>query len=71
VAGAGLEWKFFDHWLLRGEWLHDHFDRVAIADDLFTAPFGLNVRNTVDVSRAALSYNISSDREPHRLAEPG
>jgi len=39
---AGLAWKFFDHWLLRGEWLHDDFGSVAIADDLFTAPFGFN-----------------------------
>ena len=25
VAGAGLEWKFWDHLLLRGEWLHYDF----------------------------------------------
>src|SRR5262249_39798282 len=25
VAGAGIEWKFWDHWLLRGEFLHYGF----------------------------------------------
>ncbi len=52
VAGAGLEWKFFDHWLLRGEWLHYDFGRV----NDFDIVSGLsNVRTTV---RAALSYKF-------------
>ena len=55
VVGVGLEWKFWDHWLLRGEWLHydfgrnNHFDLIAFPD---------NTRTTVDVARAALSYKF-------------
>jgi outer membrane immunogenic protein len=56
VAGAGLEWQFIPHWLLRGEWLHYDFGR-----DTVIAPTGLdsfNARTTVDVARAALSYKF-------------
>jgi opacity protein-like surface antigen len=57
VAGVGLEWKFWDHWLLRGEWLHYDFGRVTHDDLVF--PFdNVNVRTTVDVARAALSYKF-------------
>jgi outer membrane immunogenic protein len=55
VAGAGLEWKFWDHWLLRGEWLHYDFGRVTHSSTVFG---DLNVRTTVDVARAALSYKF-------------
>lgn len=67
VAGAGLEWKFLDHWLLRGEWLHYDFGRrneTAVPNFFFpgitTPPFAtpLETRNTVDVARAALSYKF-------------
>ncbi len=58
VAGAGLEWKFWpgsNSWLLRGEWLHYDFGRV----DHFDVVSGFtNVRTTVDVARAALSYKF-------------
>jgi outer membrane immunogenic protein len=59
VAGAGLEWKCFDHWLLRGEWLHYDFGKAShfglnFESDLDNA----NVRTTVDVARAALSYKF-------------
>src|SRR5882762_953446 len=64
VAGVGLEWKFWDHWLLRGEWLHYDFGRVtdpnnnfALNDLVFFLDNG-NVRTTVDVARAALSYKF-------------
>ncbi len=68
VAGAGLEWKWTNNWLLRGEWLHYDFLRVTNSTnnpDLFR--FGAdgvnfetgNVRTTVDVARAAISYKFS------------
>ena len=58
VAGAGLEWKFWNNWLLRGEWLHYDFGKtthpgVTVFED------NLNIRTTVDVARAALSYKFS------------
>ena len=62
VAGVGLEWKFWDHWLLRGEWLHydfgrtSHFD-LASGEFFGTALDNANVRTTVDVARA-LSYKF-------------
>lgn len=56
VAGVGLEWRFWDHWFLRGEWLHYDFGRVTIEDAAGLDNF--NVRTTVDVARAALSYKF-------------
>src|SRR5467141_2823284 len=35
VAGVGLEWKFWDHWLLRGEWLQYDFGRVTDPNNNF------------------------------------
>jgi outer membrane immunogenic protein len=62
VAGVGLEWKFWDHWLLRGEWLHYDFGRVTLPNNnfIFLETFidTGNVRTTVDVARAALSYKF-------------
>ena len=67
VAGAGLEWKFWDHWLLRGEYLHYDFGRHndnATPNFFFpgvtTPPFALpeSTRTTIDVARAALSYKF-------------
>jgi outer membrane immunogenic protein len=60
VAGAGLEWRFANNWLLRGEWLHYDFGRVTVASDITPvfADVNLNVRTTVDVARAALSYKF-------------
>ena len=67
VAGAGLEWKFWDHLLLRGEWLHYDFGRHsdnAVPNFFFppasTPPFAMlvNTKSTVDVARAALSYKF-------------
>jgi outer membrane immunogenic protein len=56
VVGAGLEWQFIPHWLLRGEWLHYDFGRDTIVglEGLGT----INARTTVDVARAALSYKF-------------
>jgi opacity protein-like surface antigen len=64
VAGAGLEWKFFNNWMLRGEWLHYDFGRETVPhnDVLSRWPFFFdngNVRTTVDVARAAISYKFS------------
>jgi outer membrane immunogenic protein len=61
VVGAGLEWQFFPHWLLRGEWLHYDFGSVTQpeASGLFLLPTeNVNVRTTVDVGRAAISYKF-------------
>jgi outer membrane immunogenic protein len=62
VAGVGLEWKFWpgsNSWLLRGEWLHYDFGRVTHNDTAFNFPAdNLNIRTTVDVARAALSYKF-------------
>lgn len=70
VAGAGLEWKLWDHWLLRGEWLHYDFGTNgdhAVPNFSFdpinpTPPFQavLNTRTSVDVARVALSYKFCS-----------
>jgi opacity protein-like surface antigen len=57
VAGVGLEWKFWDHWLLRGEWLHYDFGRNSHFD-LVDGLDNVNTRITVDVARAALSYKF-------------
>jgi outer membrane immunogenic protein len=57
VAGVGLEWKFINNWLLRGEWLHYDFGRTT-HPDASLADENLNVRTTVDVARAALSYKF-------------
>jgi hypothetical protein len=66
VAGVGLEWKFWpgsNSWLLRGEWLHYDFGKVTNATNnpVLFGFFGFdngNVRTTVDVARAALSYKF-------------
>ena len=65
VAGVGLEWMFWNNWLLRGEWLHYDFGKVTnptsggqfFLDNHFGFDNG-NVRTTVDVARAALSYKF-------------
>jgi opacity protein-like surface antigen len=57
VAGVGLEWKFWDHWLLRGEWLHYDFGRTS-QSELVDGLDNVNTRITVDVARAALSYKF-------------
>jgi opacity protein-like surface antigen len=64
VAGAGVEWKFANNWLLRGEWLHYDFLRVTNSTnnpEFVDYPFFLdpgNVKTTVDVARAAISYKF-------------
>jgi outer membrane immunogenic protein len=59
VAGVGLEWMFWNNWLLRAEWLHYDFGRTTHAGTEFLPDNNtLNVRTTVDVARAALSYKF-------------
>jgi opacity protein-like surface antigen len=63
VAGAGLEFKFANNWLIRGEWLHYDFGRVTDPNNnsLLTSSLLIdtgNIRTTVDVARAALSYKF-------------
>jgi opacity protein-like surface antigen len=61
VAGAGLEYKLLDHWLVRGEYLHYGFGTVnnLIASVDATPAFdALNARTSVDVVRAGLSYKF-------------
>ena len=57
VAGVGLEWKFWNHWLLRGEWLHYDFGRTSEFNEVLTG-ININPRTTVDIGRAALSYKF-------------
>jgi hypothetical protein len=60
VPAWGLKWKFAEHWLLRGEWLHYDFGRTTHPDvaGLVDEGDGFNVRTTVDVAGAALSYKF-------------
>ena len=67
VAGVGLEWMFWNNWLLRGEWLHYDFGRTnhlglvgpAFVGGATTSTFfPETVRTTVDVARAAVSYKF-------------
>jgi outer membrane immunogenic protein len=59
VVGAGLEFKFWNNWMVRGEWLHYDFGRVTHNDTAFPFPFdNVNFRTTVDVGRAAISYKF-------------
>ena len=64
VVGAGVEFKFWNNWLLRGEWLHYDFGRTNqfelgtfVGVDTFNST-PVTVRTTVDVGRAALSYKF-------------
>jgi outer membrane immunogenic protein len=50
VAGAGLEYKVFEHVLVRAEYLHYDFAKVSYGD--------FNARTTVDVARGGLSYQF-------------
>jgi opacity protein-like surface antigen len=61
VAGAGLEYRMFEHLLLRVEYLHYDFGRSTAADAL--APAGVfdvnvNIRDRVDVVRGGVTYKF-------------
>jgi opacity protein-like surface antigen len=55
VAGGGLEYKFAEHWLLRGEYLHYGFGSITYS---FQPIGAINAKTSVDVARAALSYKF-------------
>jgi outer membrane immunogenic protein len=56
VVGGGVEWKFFNNWLLRAEYLHYDFGKDTILGAAGLDNF--NARNTVDIARGALSYKF-------------
>jgi outer membrane immunogenic protein len=55
VAGGGLEYKFAQNWLIRGEYLHYDFGVDSFA---FQPILTINSKTTVDVARGALSYKF-------------
>jgi outer membrane immunogenic protein len=55
VAGGGLEYKFAEHWLVRGEYLHYGFGSITYS---FQPIGAINAKTSVDVARAALSYKF-------------
>jgi outer membrane immunogenic protein len=55
VAGGGLEYKFAQNWLIRGEYLHYDFGVDSFA---FQPILTINAKTTVDVARGALSYKF-------------
>jgi len=57
VAGAGLEWKFWNNWFLRGEYLHYEFGKIT-HPALGPNEDNFNLRTRVDIGRAALSYKF-------------
>jgi outer membrane immunogenic protein len=66
VAGAGLEYKLFDNWLLRAEYLHYGFGTVG--NNNFQAPLASSPntdntvsRTTVDIVRGGLSYKFGAE----------
>jgi outer membrane immunogenic protein len=62
VAGAGAEWMFAPHWMLRGEYLFSHLNGTSqLATNptfpLFPIQFGWGDTNT-HVGRVAVSYKF-------------
>jgi outer membrane immunogenic protein len=56
TAGAGLEYKLYGHWLVRGEYLHYDLGKSTYS---FPFPFFTkDASTTVDVARAGLSYKF-------------
>jgi outer membrane immunogenic protein len=51
VAGAGLEYKVWEHVLVRAEYLHYDFGKVTYTD-------GITASSTIDVVRGGLSYKF-------------
>lgn len=60
VAGAGLEWKLSQNWLLRGEYLHYDFGTTHYNFTSNFLPFDLGVKSglTTDVVRGAVSFKF-------------
>jgi outer membrane immunogenic protein len=55
VAGGGLEYKLWEHVLVRGEYLHYDFAKTTYS---FPLVGGVNATSTVDVVRGGLSYKF-------------
>jgi outer membrane immunogenic protein len=61
VAGGGVEYRLFEHLLLRAEYLHYDFGRSTAVNAL--DPIGLpggsvNIRNQIDIIRGGISYKF-------------
>jgi outer membrane immunogenic protein len=54
AAGAGLEYKFYGHWIARAEYLHYDFDAPTVTLSTVVGTFG----HSVDVVRGGLSYKF-------------
>jgi outer membrane immunogenic protein len=54
VAGGGLEYKLWEHVLMRAEYLHYDFARTTYSTPLAV----INAASTVDVIRGGLSYKF-------------
>jgi outer membrane immunogenic protein len=57
VAGGGIEYKFYGHWIARAEYLHYFVDGSTTLVDIFNQPWTVNV-NSIDVFRGGLSYKF-------------
>jgi opacity protein-like surface antigen len=53
VAGGGVEYKFYGHWIARAEYLHYGFDATTTTPD-----FGPVTEKSIDVVRGGLSYKF-------------
>jgi outer membrane immunogenic protein len=53
VAGGGVEYKFYQHWIARAEYLH-----YGVEDTVNTNEFGPVTVKSVDVVRGGLSYKF-------------
>ena len=57
VAGAGVEYRLFEHVLLRAEYLHYDLSTVTFPNlGIFRG--NINVRNSLDVVRGGISYKF-------------
>jgi outer membrane immunogenic protein len=64
VAGAGLEYKLLDHWLLRADYLH--YDFGSQTSMLLFSQVGTNIdanrsHTTADIVRGGLSYKFGPE----------
>jgi outer membrane immunogenic protein len=55
VAGAGVEYKFYNSWILRAEYLHYDFEKQAFSFPVAISP---NMSETVDLVRGGISYKF-------------
>jgi outer membrane immunogenic protein len=55
VAGGGVEYKLWEHVIVRGEYLHYDFAKTTYS---FPVVGGVNAASTVDVARGGISYKF-------------